>query len=240
MSVIRGEWLDGVVRSAEHATWNFATAASLIALCIPCDEAFYVELDFGRPSAIVVGFLHDCGAINADVLLTERGMDPLTASYLTDPSDRTPRRISDVTTQGVWEATEAYSEVFRPLHARYQLSMVTALHAPMIERGWTLTRSLHDFSERDRATAAALLPLVAVMTNRIQREGREGVPLPLLTRQERTVLALVARGWTASHIGFELSISDRTVQKHLENAYRKLGVADRLSATQRAIELRLI
>lgn len=45
------------------------------------------------------------------------------------------------------------------------------------------------------------------------------------------MLAHVAWLDRASHIGFELSVSDRTVQKHLENAYRTLGVADRLTVT---------
>ena len=49
-----------------------------------------------------------------------------------------------------------------------------------------------------------------------------------LTDRENEVLLLVASGRTAARIGRE--ISERTVHKHLENVYLKLGVHDRISA----------
>src|SRR5437763_3438926 len=51
-----------------------------------------------------------------------------------------------------------------------------------------------------------------------------------LTPREGDVLACVARGLTDAHIAQELVVSRRTVQKHLEHAYRKLGVNDRAAA----------
>jgi DNA-binding CsgD family transcriptional regulator len=51
-----------------------------------------------------------------------------------------------------------------------------------------------------------------------------------LTDRENEVLLLVASGRTAARIGRELRISERTVHKHLENVYLKLGVHDRISA----------
>ncbi len=61
-----------------------------------------------------------------------------------------------------------------------------------------------------------------------------------LTDRERDVLQLVARGLTNKAIGFQLSISDRTVQGHLANIYEKLGAASRTEAVTRAVNLRLI
>lgn len=51
-----------------------------------------------------------------------------------------------------------------------------------------------------------------------------------LTQQETAVLVLLGEGRTARAIGRCLGISPRTVQKHLERTYRKLGVRDRLAA----------
>jgi DNA-binding NarL/FixJ family response regulator len=51
------------------------------------------------------------------------------------------------------------------------------------------------------------------------------------------VLARVAEGLTADAVARLLGVSTRTVQKHLENAYRKLGRHDRLLAVDRAREL---
>lgn len=61
-----------------------------------------------------------------------------------------------------------------------------------------------------------------------------------LTERERDVLALAARGLTNKAIGFQLSISDRTVQGHLANIYEKLGAASRTEAVTRATALKLI
>ena len=60
-----------------------------------------------------------------------------------------------------------------------------------------------------------------------------------LTGTEARVLALLSRGYTATRIARTLLISPRTVHKHLEHIYRKLGVSDRLLAVQVANELEL-
>lgn len=61
-----------------------------------------------------------------------------------------------------------------------------------------------------------------------------------LTPRERGVLALLAEGHTAAAIARRLGIAERTVHKHLERCYGKLGVADRLSAVLRAQRLGLV
>ena len=61
-----------------------------------------------------------------------------------------------------------------------------------------------------------------------------------LTPRELTVLGLLVEGLTAAAIGRRLEIGERTVQKHLEHAYTKLGVGDRLSAVLRAQHLGLL
>jgi DNA-binding CsgD family transcriptional regulator len=60
-----------------------------------------------------------------------------------------------------------------------------------------------------------------------------------LTPRELTVLGLLADGLTALAIGHRLMIAERTVHKHLERIYSKLGVPDRLSAVLRAQQLGL-
>ncbi|WP_223147538.1 response regulator transcription factor [Georgenia wutianyii] len=55
-----------------------------------------------------------------------------------------------------------------------------------------------------------------------------------LTAREVLVLDLGSRGMTSAAIARALSISPRTVEKHFENTYRKLGTRDRISAVLRA------
>lgn len=48
-----------------------------------------------------------------------------------------------------------------------------------------------------------------------------------LTRREREIAALAARGDSSKEIATRLRLSIRTVENHLQNAYGKLGVAGR-------------
>jgi len=54
------------------------------------------------------------------------------------------------------------------------------------------------------------------------------------------VLALVAKGRTNREIAAELSISEQTVRRHLQNLFRRLGVSSRAAATAYALEHDLI
>jgi DNA-binding CsgD family transcriptional regulator len=58
-----------------------------------------------------------------------------------------------------------------------------------------------------------------------------------LTRREVEVLTLVADGKTNAEIGMILGTSPRTVQKHLEHIFEKLGVETRTAAAVRVLTL---
>ncbi|WP_216967247.1 LuxR C-terminal-related transcriptional regulator [Lysobacter sp. MMG2] len=49
------------------------------------------------------------------------------------------------------------------------------------------------------------------------------MPVPALTLREREVADAVARGLTSKQIARAFGVSPRTVEKHRENAMRKLG-----------------
>lgn len=61
-----------------------------------------------------------------------------------------------------------------------------------------------------------------------------------LTRRERDVLRLLARGSSYSQVGDRLGISLHTVTSHVKNVYRKLKVHSARAAVWRAVELRLL
>ncbi len=58
-------------------------------------------------------------------------------------------------------------------------------------------------------------------------------PLAALTARESEVLAWVTRGLTNRDVAAMLCLSARTVQKHLEHIYQKLGVETRTAAAAR-------
>ncbi|HEX6339617.1 LuxR C-terminal-related transcriptional regulator [Umezawaea sp.] len=61
-----------------------------------------------------------------------------------------------------------------------------------------------------------------------------------LTQREHTVLAVLAEGLTADAIARRLDISPRTVHRHLQHLYRKLGTADRLATVLHAKSLGIL
>ena len=61
-----------------------------------------------------------------------------------------------------------------------------------------------------------------------------------LTDRERETLLWAAEGKSAEEIGRILSISERTVVFHLQNASKKLGVVNRRQAVARAVSLGVI
>ena len=57
-----------------------------------------------------------------------------------------------------------------------------------------------------------------------------------LTRHESEVLRWVAEGKSNPEIGIILGLSPRTVSKHLENIFQKLGVESRTAALLYVVE----
>ena len=98
--------------------------------------------------------------------------------------------------------------------------------------------------EEDADTVVRVIRKVAVgkvsySEDVLAKVGR-GTTTPPLTRRERQVLKLVAQGKTSEQIARELMLVKRTVDFHVENACRKLGVDNRTAAAAKASELELI
>jgi DNA-binding NarL/FixJ family response regulator len=55
-----------------------------------------------------------------------------------------------------------------------------------------------------------------------------------LTARQRQILALLSEGLTVQAIAHRLYLSPRTVGKHLERLYRRLGTSDRLTTVLQA------
>jgi DNA-binding CsgD family transcriptional regulator len=58
-----------------------------------------------------------------------------------------------------------------------------------------------------------------------------------LTRRERTVAELAAKGLSAQEIAGRLGIGERTTETHIAHAYAKLGVRSRLELVRQARDL---
>jgi DNA-binding CsgD family transcriptional regulator len=151
-----------------------------------------------------------------------------------------PVMISDFLSLDRFHRLGIYAEFFRGISVEHQLAI--SLPGPD-ERviGVALSRGGRDFSGQDRALLGVLrAPLIAALLRARSRQQAgqalgavAGGALAGLTDREIAVLRLVAAGRTNSAIAHELRLSPRTVAKHLEHVYRKLGVSSRAAAVSR-------
>ena len=89
-------------------------------------------------------------------------------------------------------------------------------------------------------TQAQMQGALAELGRRARRSREETGEQPNLSAREIEVLEQAARGFTVGQIARRMALSPRTVETHLGNAYRKLGVHNRLQALARASRLGLI
>jgi|SRR5882757_181836 len=153
--------------------------------------------------------------------------------------------ISDLTEPAQLRRLQLYVDFYAPRGTVDQLLCVASLdrrHANTL----AFNRSRRGFGARERdivelvtphwgqamdrrARTAALTASVRRMARHADRLDEALTGLPTLTRCEREVVEQVANGLTDREIARSLTISPRTVHKHLENVYRKLGAGNRTS-----------
>lgn len=60
----------------------------------------------------------------------------------------------------------------------------------------------------------------------------------ILTRRQREIMEWIAEGKTSAEVAIILDISPRTVEKHLEAVFQRLGVENRIAAVRRYLDLK--
>jgi DNA-binding NarL/FixJ family response regulator len=80
-------------------------------------------------------------------------------------------------------------------------------------------------------------PALLLLDERRSRPDAARIRTLGLTRREVTVVTLAGKGLSNRAIADELFLSPRTVQKHLERAFAKLGAINRTDAARRLLDL---
>ena len=81
--------------------------------------------------------------------------------------------------------------------------------------------------------------MTAVVESAGQRAPRIERPAGL-TEREAKVVGMLARGLQTKQVARALGISAKTADRHIQNAYRKIGVSTRAAATLFAMEHGLV
>jgi DNA-binding CsgD family transcriptional regulator len=211
----------------------------------------YISLnDVGpRPEDIVAIIQPDAPAATHEIWQRHAHENPILRYYLRTLDGRA-YRFSDVISRAELQQLPLYRELYGPMGVEHQLAF-TLPASPDRVLAIALSRGERDYSDAERDFANRARPfLIQAYLNAIAYEAlRSRLPQQIattltetlleagLTGREAEVLALVALGRSNHHAGAELGISDRTVGKHLERGFRKLGVGDRSTAAGRVWEL---
>ena len=163
--------------------------------------------------------------------------------------DGRPYRFSDVVSVEELHALELYREVYEPVGVEHQIAFVVRTE-PERFLALALSRGAPDYTDAERALLDDARPCIvqahrhAVVHSRLLREAagtrstRERLGTALLaaglTGREAAVVGGLAVGESVDAIASTLGVSPRTVHKHQQASYRKLGVSTRTDAARAA------
>jgi DNA-binding CsgD family transcriptional regulator len=178
--------------------------------------------------------------------------NPLVAHYQRTKDGR-PYRFSDLVSQDELHSLDLYREFYGPIGLEHQIAfLLPAVSGAIL--GVALSRRQRDFSDAERDLLGLARPhLIQAYNNALRysralgagKEEARSIPGARaerlreagLTARESEALVLAASGSSDREIGEILGIGHRTVEKHLQRSYGKLGIEGRSQATSFVDEL---
>ncbi len=139
---------------------------------------------------------------------------------------RGTQRISDSLPIEQFRRSALYNDYYQRIRIDHAMALPIYVRDGVLV-SFVLNRTRRNFTDRERALLDVLRPHLARVYQRLNRLGG-------LTAREAEVLRWVAAGKSDAQIAAILHISARTVQKHLQHSYEKLGVESRTAAAMRA------
>jgi DNA-binding CsgD family transcriptional regulator len=163
---------------------------------------------------------------------------PLVREHGHNPAAVT-RRITDLVSDHEFQRTPLYGDYYRAIRIDHVMAVPIHVDQRLLV-SFVFNRSRSGFSDRDRDCLELIRPHLGALYRlgaaaRRASDGFAGDVAAPLTPRERGVLQWVAAGKTDRDIAAILGISPRTVHKHLQRIYEKLGVETRTAAVMRVL-----
>ena len=150
-------------------------------------------------------------------------------------------RISDSIPQARFRESALYNDYYRRVGLSHALALPVRMDGQELA-SFVLNRRGRDFSDRELALLDVLRRPLARLFDREHAPSPRQAALDQavlarfgLTGRESEVLQWVAAGKTDRDIALLLQCSPRTVHKHLQRVYTKLGVETRTAAVMRVL-----
>lgn len=131
----------------------------------------------------------------------------------------------------LWGAAEVLSETIGvtlyPIERRFHGPYIDAARTQLNEATWEAALAEGRAMSAERAVEYALSEEELATSPALTPEQRQAHKPPTLTRREKEVAALVARGLINRRIASELVLSEHTVHHHVTNILKKLNLRSR-------------
>jgi DNA-binding CsgD family transcriptional regulator len=172
--------------------------------------------------------------------------NPLVA-YMMESRRGTARRMSEMISVEEYHSLDLYRLFYGKIGLEHQIAFTLPQEPPRL-LGVALSRRRGEFDDDDRDLLNAARPyLIQSYRNAVAFEslrgavGTEALEVALraagLTPREAAVMGLLSRGRSNADIATTLGISTRTAEKHVQNAFAKLGVTSRSRAAAKVWNL---
>lgn len=253
--------LEAASACGDRASFGTVVSDGLLELLAPAVSVSYNEIspDVSRTASIV---RPDPGAAWFDEYQefyeTHMSENPLLVEALANGLT-TPRDWLDVDPRRAFEKTSLFTGFYVPNGIRSQLGFTVPVSDGSLV-AIVVNRDGAPFSVRERALVSAAIPLLT-LAHRYAATGDGPLVRPAgtalgqdwshddparaamharltargLTARQAEVVAHAASGATNHQIGTALGVSPGTVRKHLENAYARLAVTNRVAAAAIAL-----
>jgi len=224
---------EGCVRSEDFARRGVECLPRLVASELTTLSV--CNLDDGRRSVVS----DRPGALGArEVALFDRHFHehPLVREHGRNPGAVT-KRIDDLVPQAEFRESALYNEYYRAIRIDHALAVPIHVDRKLLV-SFVFNRAKLGFSQAERDSLELIRPHLGHLYRLCAALGRSGcAPAAAwqLTPREQDVLRWLSAGKTDRDIGEILGIGVRTVHKHLQRIYEKLGVETRTAAVARAI-----
>lgn len=225
---------EGCVRSDDFARRGVQSLPRLVASELTTLSV--CNLDDGRRSVVsdVPGAL---GAREAALFDRHFHEHPLVREHGRNPGAAT-RRVEDLITQQEFRGTPLYNDYYRVIRIDHVMAVPIHVDRRLLV-SFVFNRKGRGFSEAERDSLELIRPHLGHLYRLCAALGRTGWAPAVawqLTPREQDVLRWLSAGKTDRDIGAILAISRRTVHKHLQRIYEKLGVETRTAAVARALQ----
>lgn len=172
--------------------------------------------------------------------------NPLVA-YMLESRRGTARRMSEMISVEEYHSLDLYRHFYGQIGLEHQIAFTLPQNPPRL-LGVALSRRQGEFDDADRDLLNDARPyLIQSYRNAVAYErlraavGTEALTTALLaaglTPREAEVMALLAQGRSNADLAAPLGISTRTAEKHVQNAFAKLGVKSRSQAAAQVWDL---